>query len=383
LITLSTKITKHNQNPPVKAQVSVSIENVCKATNISSTLMAMKQSMTLPSLAAGAERPLDIICLGRAGVDLYAREHDTGFSAVSGFDKYVGGSPANIAAAIAKQGGKAGFIGCVSDDGLGRYVCDYLRGLGVDLSGMKTLAGGTRTSLAITEMRAAQPEVVIYRNHAADLALQPADIDPGYIAKARMLLVSGTALSASPSREATLLAMAYARQHGTLVVLDMDYRAYSWESREAPALYYNIAAGHSHIMIGNREEFEVLAYSAEQGTDDAQLARHYLREPTAIMIIKEGAAGSTTYTPGGSFRQGIFPVDVQKPFGAGDAFAGTLMLALLRDYSLPDAVAMGSAAAAINVSRSSCSEAMPTTTELTEFMRGRDYQLSEQDKTHG
>lgn len=317
------------------------------------------------------ERSLDVICLGRAGVDLYAREADATFSEVSGFDRYVGGSPANIAVAVAKLGAKAGFIGCVSDDGLGHYVCDYLRGQGINLEGMKTTFGGARTSLAVTEIRAEQPEVVIYRNNAADLALKPGDIDEAYLAAARMLLVSGTALCASPSREATLLAIEYARRNGTVVVLDMDYRAYSWESQEAPTIYYNLAARMSDIIIGNREEFDVLEYLDESSSTDEQLAQRYLTGPTQVVIIKDGENGSTTYGRDKVFEQGIFPVEVKKPFGAGDAFAGNLMVGLLRGHTLEDSVAMGSAAAAINVSRLSCSEAMPTQDELSGFMGER------------
>lgn len=320
------------------------------------------------------QRPLDVICLGRAGVDLYARESDSTFTEVNSFDKHVGGSPANIAVALAKLGAKPGFIGCVSDDGLGRFVCNYMRGQGVDLTGMKTIFGDARTSLAVTEMRADQPEVVIYRNNAADIALQPGDIDVDYIASARMLLVSGTALCASPSREATLLAMEYARQNNTLVVLDMDYRAYSWESPEAPTIYYNLAAHHSHIIIGNREEFDVLEYLDTPAADDEAIKARYLQDPTEVVIMKDGAKGSTTYTHDLTFRQGVFPANVQKPFGAGDAFAGSLMYALLNDYSLQDAVAMGSAAAAINVSGRTCTESMPGLDELLGFMAENGHQ---------
>jgi 5-dehydro-2-deoxygluconokinase len=75
------------------------------------------------------------------------------------------------------------------------------------------------------------------------------------------------------------------------------------------------------------------------------------------------------YTRDGQhFTQGIFPVDVKKPFGAGDSFAGALMYALLEGYSLQEGVKMGSAAAAINVSRKTCTEAMPTREELMDFI---------------
>lgn len=316
-------------------------------------------------------RPLDVICLGRAGVDLYAREENTDMTDVSGFDKFVGGSPANIAVALAKLGAKSGLISCVSDDGLGHYVCDYLRSLDIDLTGVSIDKTGTRTSLAITEMKASDCEVVIYRNNAADLALSIEHIDKAYIAQAKILLVSGTALSTRPSREATLSAIRYAREVGTLVILDVDYRAYSWGSPEDSSLYYQLAASLSDVVIGNREEFDVMQLldKTDGIQDDAKTAQRYLQDATQVVIIKAGELGSKVYTRDGqSFSQGIFPVEAKKPFGAGDSFAGAFMFALLQGYDLPKSVKMGSAAAAINVSRKSCTEAMPTLNELTSFI---------------
>ena len=330
------------------------------------------------SLHFPQDRPLDVICLGRAGVDLYAREENVDMGNVSGFDKYVGGSPANIAVALARLGAKAGLISCVSDDSLGRFVCSYLEKEGVDLKGMKVDITGSRTSLAITEMKATDCEVVIYRNNAADLTLSIDQIDKDYIEAAKILLISGTALSSSPSREAALSAIHYARAVGTLVVLDVDYRAYSWRSAEDSSLYYQLAAGLSDVVIGNREEFDVMELvGKEQLTNDSvdaldrddKTAERFLNNSTQVVIIKAGELGSKVYTRDGhQFQQGIFAVDVQKPFGAGDSFAGALMYSLLQDYTLEESVKMGSAAAAINVSRKSCTEAMPTLVELVDFL---------------
>lgn len=325
----------------------------------------------MTSLAYPANRPLDVICFGRAGVDLYAREDNVDMTDVSGFDKFVGGSPANIAVALSKLGAKAGLISCVSDDGLGRYVCNYLRSLKVDLKGMTIDKSGSRTSLAITEMKASDCEVVIYRNNAADLALSIKQVDKAYIAQAKMLLVSGTALSTSPSREAALAAIRYARDAGTVVILDVDYRAYSWHSPEESSLYYQLAASLSDVVIGNREEFDVMEILDKQGVEknDDETALRYLNDATQVVIIKAGELGSKVYTRDGeNFTQGIFPVEVKKPFGAGDSFAGALMYALLQGHSLQESVKMGSAAAAINVSKKNCTEAMPTREELMDFI---------------
>ena len=107
------------------------------------------------------QRPIDVITLGRAGVDLYALEAGQDMIEVSGFKKSVGGSPANIAVAIARQGGRAGVISCVSNDSLGRFVCHHLESYGVDLQGIKVDDSGSRTSLAVTELKPSDCEVVI------------------------------------------------------------------------------------------------------------------------------------------------------------------------------------------------------------------------------
>ena len=152
-------------------------------------------------------RPIDVICLGRAGVDLYANEHNVDFSDVSGFTKYVGGSSANIAIALAKLNCSVGFITALSDDMLGDYVRDYMAGKGIDLEGVQTSPIGSRTSLAITEMKADNCGVVIYRNNAADLELDAKQLSEEYIASAKILVVTGTELAQSPSREATFSAI--------------------------------------------------------------------------------------------------------------------------------------------------------------------------------
>ncbi len=87
----------------------------------------------MTNIALETNRPLDAIVLGRAGVDLYAREAKTDMADISGFNKFVGGSAANIAVGIAKLGGKVGFIGCVADDAFGGYVKGYMTEQGINL----------------------------------------------------------------------------------------------------------------------------------------------------------------------------------------------------------------------------------------------------------
>ena len=83
-----------------------------------------------------------MICLGRAGVDLYALEPNLDFKDVLHFRKSVGGSPANIAVALSTLGLNVGFIGKVSGDPFGQYVKSFLEEKGVDTEGLLIYLGG-------------------------------------------------------------------------------------------------------------------------------------------------------------------------------------------------------------------------------------------------
>lgn len=315
-------------------------------------------------------RPIDLICLGRAGVDFYAQQDGVALENVTGFRKSVGGSPANVATALARLGGRAAILSVVSDDGFGRYVRRFLADNGVDVAGLKTAPAGALNSAAFTEMRPDGCQVIIYRRDAADLQLRPTDIDPAAIGRARALLITGTALSASPSREAALHAMDLARRAGTAVVLDLDHRPYGWTGLAEACVYLRLACTLADIVIGNREEFDVLEHlMPATARDDHASARQVLRGVTQVAVLKDGQRGCRVFQRDGStLDQGIYPVQARKPFGSGDAFAAATLWALFDGRSWVEATRCGAAAAALNVGSDACAEAMATRTQLLDFM---------------
>ena len=66
-------------------------------------------------------RPLDVIPIGRLAIDFNPTDMNRPLSESCNFNKYVGGSPANIAVGLARLGKKVGFIGKVSDDQHGDF----------------------------------------------------------------------------------------------------------------------------------------------------------------------------------------------------------------------------------------------------------------------
>ena len=314
---------------------------------------------------------MDLIAIGRLCIDLNANEIHRPMEEVRTFTKYVGGSPANIAIALARLGKKTGFIGRVSDDQHGRFVKQYMANNRVDTSQIVTDNPGSVTGLAFTEIKSPTDcSILMYRDNVADLNLLPGDIKEAYIRKAKALLISGTALARSPSREAVFLALYYAQKHQVVIFFDLDFRPYTWKSPEEVAIYYDMVAQKSDVILGGREEFDRIASVLfPHVTDDRQTAQRYLAYQAKIVVIKHGDKGSVTFTKDGqSYRQPIFPAEVVKTFGAGDSFAGAFIFGLMNGWGMEQSLEFGSAAAAIVVSSHSSSDAMPSEEQIKEFI---------------
>lgn len=168
----------------------------------------------MSTLTFAVDRLLDLVLLGRVTVDFnpaYSNRVHEEFKPLQDihyFEKFVGGSLANIAVGVARHGFKAGFIAKVSDDQFGDFAVDYLARAGVDTTHVTRAVHGEKFGLTFTEMASsAESHILMYRDHVADLQLQVDDIDEAYLARAKALLISGTALAQSPSREAALKAL--------------------------------------------------------------------------------------------------------------------------------------------------------------------------------
>ncbi|MBM7566204.1 5-dehydro-2-deoxygluconokinase [Paenibacillus sacheonensis] len=316
-------------------------------------------------------RLLDFVALGRACVDLNANEIHRPMEDTVTFTKYVGGSPANITIGMARLGMRTGFIGRVSDDQMGRFIVRYFERNGIDTSGMITDRSGSVTGLAFTEIKSPSDcSILMYRDNVADLLLEPRDVDEAYIANAKALLISGTALAKSPSREAVFVALDYARKHGTVVLFDLDYRPYTWASPEETAVYYNLAAAQCDVILGTREEFDAMeTFERNASRDDAYTANKWFGRHASIVVIKHGKDGSFAFTKEGERIEGTtFPANVVKTFGAGDSYAAGFIHGLMKGWDPARSMEYGAAAASIVISSHSCSDAMPTLEAIEDYI---------------
>ena len=324
-----------------------------------------------------ANRPLDLILFGRIAIDFNPAWNDAvkedfkPLKKMHNFEMYLGGSPANVAVGVTRHGLKAGFIAKVSDDQFGDFVTDYFKKEGIDTSHVTRAQHGEKLGLTFTEMLSPkESHILMYRNMAADLSLSPDDIDEQYIASAKALLISGCALSQSPSREAALKAIMLANKTNTPVIFDIDYREYNWRNQDEISIYYAQAAKQAQIIMGSREEFDLTERLIKPDMTDEESAAYWFGCNARICVIKHGMQGSTAYTyDGQKYRIKPFPVSARKGFGGGDGYGSGFLYGLFAGWKMIDCLEFGSAEASMMVRANNCSDALPNTDEVKQFIQ--------------
>lgn len=325
-------------------------------------------------------KDIDVILIGRVAIDFNPTDMNRPLNKSRNFNMYVGGSPANIAVGLAKLGKKVGFIGKVSDDQFGTFVTDFFNDNGIDTSNIAIAKKGESLGLTFTEIKSeTESSILMYRTGVADLNIHPSEVSEEYIKRAKILVISGTALSKSPSREASFLAIEYAKKNGVKVIFDVDYRSYTWANEFEIPIYYSLVARNSDIILGSREEITLIENIIDKGNeDDLKSAKRLFSYGNSIVIIKHGKEGSVCYTSDGNvYKVKPFPIKLLKSFGGGDGYASSFIYSILSGKDIPSALEFATASASILVSAHSCSEAMPSVSKIEEFIREKKLEFGD------
>jgi 5-dehydro-2-deoxygluconokinase len=315
----------------------------------------------------------NFLLIGRAGVDIYPDPPGTKTENANKYVTHLGGSSANMGVQLTKYGGSCSLLTRVSNDALGKFAINQLDSYGVKSDLVKLEDNESRISFAIVESTVVDHQSIIYRHKAADLFLNKNDIENSNLQNYECILITGTSLAAEPSRSAVLYALKLAKEKKIPVIMDIDYRPYTWESEDKAKEIYNLAGDYCSGIIGNDDEFAILSGNYDDGLSYAKK----ISRNCDLVIYKMGEKGSITFANNEEIQRGIFPVKPLKPTGAGDAFMGSLIGAILKNYDLQKAIEIGSAAAAIVVTKVGCAPAMPDLDEVLDFMKNNNINKGE------
>src|SRR5437764_8960152 len=333
-------------------------------------------------------RSYDVIAMGRSSIDLYSNDIGAPFVDINSFAAYVGGCPTNISVGTRRLGLRSALFTAVGDDQVGNLLAHLLRQVEVAARFAPTKAGRRSSALVLGIEPPDRFPLTCYRENCADIALTIDDVLATPIADSQVLLITGTGLSKEPSRSATLFAAEAARQAGTTVMLDIDFRPDQWHDARAFGVVLRSALRLVDIVVGTDDEI-----NATMLTDTSQISLTHSQVSDArvsgdinaaiqallglgprVLAHKRGAAGSTVHLQSnGNVATQIevpgFPVKVENILGAGDAFASGFLYGFVNGWDWYKAARLGNACGAILVTKHGCANFMPTYEEVMAFIK--------------
>ncbi|MCS0638625.1 5-dehydro-2-deoxygluconokinase [Streptomyces sp. LP05-1] len=321
--------------------------------------------------------------MGRLGVDLYPLRTGVPLERVETFGRFLGGSAANVAVAAARLGRRVALVSRTGGDPFGAYLHRELRRFGVD-DRWVTPVEAYPTPLTFCEIFPPDdfPLYFYRRPGAPDLEIHPHELDLDAIGAARVFWMTGTGLSAEPSRTATLTALAHRARRG-LTVFDLDWRSMLWPGATGAAPgearpHYREALRYATVAVGNLAECEIATGEREPYA----AARALLAAGVRVAVVKRGPEGVLALGADGTSAD-VPPVEVEvvNGLGAGDAFGGALCHGLLAGWGLERTVRYANAAGAVVAGRLACSSAMPTPAEVERALA--DHEAGERPSPQG
>jgi 5-dehydro-2-deoxygluconokinase len=307
----------------------------------------------------------DVIAMGRIGVDIYPTTTGS-LVDVQFFEKFLGGSPTNVAVAAARLGERSAIISNTGQDPFGDFVHVALRHYGVDDRYVGEVPG-FQTPVTFCEIF--PPDnfpIYFYRApKAPDLEIFPSDLDLDAIRESKLFWATVSGLSVEPSRAATMAALeSRNRKHPT--VLDLDYRPIFWQSPMETRKVAESALASATVAIGNLAEVEIMVGSSDSET----AAERLLEMGLDLVVVKLGPNGVFAKSKDEDISVPAVPVEVFNGLGAGDAFGGAFCHGVLAGWPLTKTIQYANAAGAIVASRLACSDAMPTIDEIDNSIKG-------------
>ncbi|MFQ3544431.1 sugar kinase [Halobacillus rhizosphaerae] len=251
---------------------------------------------------------------------------------VSTFERKVGGAELNTAIGCARLGLQSGWISALGKDEFGRYIHNFARGEGVDVSEV-TFTEAYPTSLNFKEFRGdGRINTTYYRHPSPFLALSPEDLNEDYIKSSRILHITGLLPGVDAEHNIPIIkqAISLAKKHGVKVSFDPNIRLKLWTKDEART-HLSALLPDVDILLAGDEEMEIIL-----GTKDANEIISQAKElGISYVAIKKGAAGSVGYHDGEMVEAPpIPPSQVVDTVGAGDGFNAGILYGIIHSWPL-------------------------------------------------
>ena len=317
-----------------------------------------------------------VISIGEALIDFIPQQKGVALKDVEGFLRVPGGAPLNVAAAVAKLGGKAQMLTKLGVDGFGDAILEEVMPLGVDVSRVSR-TNQANTALAFVSLKEdGERDFSFYRHPSADMLLGEEEICEEDFMNGAILHFCSVSLIDAPIKQAHKKAIEYAIKHNGIISFDPNVRLPLWESpqecRQAILEFLPLA----HIVKVSDEELEFITSIK----DEEEALKSLFVGNVEVVIYTKGTNGSEFITKDRTIHVPSFKVKVEDTTGAGDSYIGSLLYQVaqtvdtleafiqLDEEKVMDTMTFSAATAALTVSKKGAIAALPTKEDVIEMM---------------
>jgi 2-dehydro-3-deoxygluconokinase len=243
-------------------------------------------------------------------------------------------------------GVRAAWISAVPANPWGDRVLRELSAHGIDCSYVRRVEGARLGTYFLEYGVPPRPVRVLYdRRDSAFARLTVDEVDWEPVRRARLVHVSGVTPALG---EASRALVRRALGEAPAAAFDVNYRATLWSPAEARAFLDEVLPVVRYLFLGETEARDVFKLD---GSPERMLEAIAKLAPRATVTLLRGEEGAVTLDGGTLIRPSRrIRAQVVDPIGAGDAFVGGFLWAVLRGRSREEAVDAGSAVAALKCS---------------------------------
>jgi fructokinase len=276
------------------------------------------------------ELELDLLAIGETIVDFIATEQtEDGLRNAATFQRYLGGSPSNIALNVSKLGGRAAIVSKTGIGAFGQFLKAQLRHHGVNTDYL-VMDHRVHTTVIFVSRTSGTPDFEAFRD--GDFKLTPNEISEEVIAQTRVIHASTWPLSREPSRSAVAKAFQLAHEQGKIVSLDPNYSPQIWpDHQEAEEVYRQMFR---YATITKPSLDDAKRFFGPDYRPEAYIEMYHELGPETV-IFTMGAEGVLISHQGKLLGHvPARPIEVVDVTGAGDSFWAGFLVALLDGHPL-------------------------------------------------
>lgn len=318
-----------------------------------------------------------VIAIGEALIDFIPYEKGEALKDVQSFLRVPGGAPLNVAAAVAKLGGKSKILTKLGEDSFAETILEAVEPIGVDISSVKRTKEAN-TALAFVSLNAdGERDFSFYRNPSADMLLDESEIKKEDFNNGDILHFCSVSLIDAPIKKAHNKAIEYCVKNNGVVSFDPNIRLPLWKDpndcREAILEFIPKA----NILKISDEELEFITGIK----NEEEALKSLFVGNVSLVIYTKGIGGADFITKERTINSPCFTVQVEDTTGAGDSFIGSFLyqvvernldikaLISLNEEEVKKMLRFSNGTGALVVSKKGAIESLPNKQQVENFIK--------------